>query len=120
MWRYINPISIIILIVIGMLAYILWISSPAHSAKHSLCVSVEDTIEKKQAQFPGSEMFIWLDGQDIQETRDMFNVPGDTIIGLHRSIDPNVLLLFFIDGCYVGMAVMLPKEFQQMRGYDGQ
>lgn len=98
-------------------AFLLPISAPADGG----CRSVEDTVAAKKQTYPGSEVFLWLDGQEAQEFMGLFNThppvtdySGDEVIGLRRANDPNLLILIFTDGCYTGRSVTSPEDFQKI------
>lgn len=105
------------LIVAALVAAFSW-PVPARSA--AICFNIEDTVTAKKAMYPGSMVFLRLYGREAREFMDFFNAfppgtdyEGDVVIGLRRPIDPDLLLLVFVDGCYTGRLVMPPEVLRQ-------
>ena len=122
MWK----LSVTVIRVVGLLAVASWLVVSARSAvlSHSpaLCFSVEDTVAAKVKQFPESEVITHFREEDATEFMAFFNAlspvtdyKGDEIVGLHRSGEPEVLLLVFVRGCYTGMILMPPERLREFR-----
>ena len=112
------PRSIACLVVAALVAAFSW---PTGVRAEPICLSIERVIEDTIERYPGSEVFMRLEGEEAWEFMDTVNAyppptnyPGDQIVGFYRQGESVLMLRLFVNGCRTGLILLAPSLFQRL------